>query len=129
MGHSEEQAGGTNNAIRWGTTYADGYADQPPRIVLNSRLVVTDIDGDGKKEVLAVKNIPLVKYIDFKHYIKANLAAYRFEGAGLVEIFKTRTINYCITDMQVDGKTLYLAAQKGQIKKFGEGTGRVLWFE
>ena len=129
LGHSEEQVGGTNNAVRWGTTYTDGYADQPPRIVLNSRLAVTDIDDDGKKEVLAVKNIPLVKHIDFKLYTKANLAAYRFDGSGLVEMFKTRTINYCVTDIQVDGKTLYLAAQKGQIKKFGEGTGRVLWFE
>ena len=126
---SDEQVGGTNNAIRWGTTYTDGGADQPPRIVLNSRLVVTDIDGDGKKEILAVKNIPLVKYIDFKLYIKANLAAYRPVADGLVEAYKTRTINYCITDMQVDGKTLYLAGQKGQIKKFGEGTGRIMWFE
>jgi hypothetical protein len=31
--------------------------------------------------------------------------------------------------MQVEGGTLYLAAQKGEIKNIGTGSGRIMWFE
>jgi hypothetical protein len=121
-----EKVGRTNNAIRWGKAYP---GEQPPRISFNARLVITDVDEDGKKEVLAATNTPMVKHMDFKVYVKGNITVYRIDGTSLIEAYKTKNIGYCITDMQTEGQTLYLAAQKGKIAKFGKRRGRIMWFE
>jgi hypothetical protein len=123
---SSEKAGGTNNAVRSGPTKPD---EQPPRVSLNSRLVMTDVDKDGKKDLLAVTNIPVTKYLDFWLYEKGNLTAYKIEGKTLTELYKSRNIPYCITDIQVNDQTIFLAGSKGKIARFGEESGRILWFE
>jgi hypothetical protein len=124
---SSEKVGGTNNAIRSGpVTRLD---DQPPRVSFNSRVVVADVEKNGKKDLVAVTNIPVTKYLDFWLYEKGNLVAYKIEGRSLTEAYKSRNIPYCITDMQVDGQTIFLACSKGNIFRFGEGSGRIMWFE
>jgi TolB-like protein len=124
---SSQKVGGTNNAIRAGPTIRPD--EQPPRVSFNSRVVVADVDKKGKKDILAVSNIALTKYLDFWLYEKGNLAAYEIQGASLTEIYKSRNIPYCITDIQADGQRIFLAASKGDIFKFGEGSGRIEWFE
>ena len=122
-----KKLGGTNNAIRLGDA-APG--DLPPRITFNSRLLITDIDGDGSKEILAIKNIPLVEHmLDFKVFIKSNLIAYRIEGTSLSPAWTTGDIDWCLTDMQAQGQTLFLAAQKGKISNIGKGSSQIMWFE
>jgi hypothetical protein len=124
----DKHLGGTNNAIRSGEP--TGRGDPPPRITFNSRLLATDIDGDGKKEIVAIKNIPLIKHVsNLKIYTKANLIAYRVEDGRLSPAFTTRDIGWCLTDMQVYGNTLFLAAQKGKIAKIGKESGQIMWFE
>lgn len=124
---SEKRLGGTNNAIRVGTAPP---GDIPPRIAFNGRVVVSDIDGDGKKEIVAVTNQPLVQHVrDFKVYVKGRLTAYSLEGEELVPAWKTRNMKYCLTDIQSEGGTLYLAAQKGKIEQITAGSSRILWFE
>jgi TolB-like protein len=123
---SADKVGGTNNAIRSGAATPDR---QPPRVSFNSRLVVTDVDKDGKKDLLAVTNIPMTKYLDFWLYEKGNLTALKIEGRSLTELYKSRSIPYCITDIQADGQTIFLAASKGEIARFGEGSGRIMWFK
>ena len=123
----DNKIGGTNNAI---SQKAVAPGRIVPKIFFNSRIVITDIDGDGKEEVLAIKNIPIIDNLEqFKVFIKSNIIAYRIDGTSLSSAWKTRRLNYCITDMQADGETLYLAAQKGKISKMGKGSGRILWFE
>ncbi|MBU2498464.1 MAG: VCBS repeat-containing protein [Proteobacteria bacterium] len=124
---SDERVGGTNNAI----TLKKRPADLTPRIAsFNSRIVLADIDKDGKKEVLLIDNIPLVDHlVTFRVMVESRLAAYRVEGASLVPKWKTREIPYCLMDMQVEGRTLFLAAQKGSISNIGAGSGRIMWFE
>ena len=124
--HSDDEVGGTNNAIRWGTEVGFNPA---PRVLLNSKLVFVDIDDDGKKELLAPANVPVVKHMDFKLYTKGTVAAYAMTGGSFTEAYKTRTISYCITDMAVEHNTLFMAVQKGKATKFGSGTGRILWFK
>lgn len=122
----DEKLGGSNNYIRSGFVRA---GDQPPANIVNSRVVVMDVDDDGKKEVLVVANNPLVGRLDFVVYYDGSIIAFKTEGATLVQAYKSGKIKYCLTDMQVQGKTLYLAGDEGQISNMSEGAGRIMWYE
>lgn len=122
----DERIGGTNNAIQVGEVMGD---DSKPWVSINSRLAVIDIDGDGKKELIAVKNSPQIGFLtDMLVYVKSQLVAYRIDGATLTRGWTTRQIPYCVTDMEAAGGTLFLAAQKGRLSKIGKGEGRIMWF-
>jgi hypothetical protein len=122
----DEKLGGSNNYIRSGFTRP---GDQPPANILNSRVVVMDVDDDGKKEVLVVANNPLVGRLDFVVFYDGSIIVFKTEGATLVQAYKSGKIKYCLTDMQVQGKTLYLAGNEGQISNMSEGAGRIMWYE
>ena len=123
----DKRLGGTNNAIRLGSAHPN---DPPSRIPFNSRLLITDIDGDGNKEILAIKNIPLVEHLlHFKVFTKSHLIAYRIEGTRLFPAWTTGNIDYCLTDMQAEGQSLFLAAQKAKMSNIGKGSGLIMWFE
>jgi len=123
----DKRLGGTNNAIRLGSA---NPGDPLPRIPFNSRLLITDIDGDGNKEILAIKNIPLVEHLlHFKVFTKSRLIAYRIEGTRLFPAWTTGNIDYCLTDMQAEGQSLFLAAQKAKMSNIGKGSGLIMWFE
>lgn len=125
--NGDKHLGGTNNAIALGDALP---GDPPPRIAFNSRLLVTDIDGDGKREILSIKNIPLIEHaLHFKVYTKSLLFVYRIEGQGLSPAWTTGNIDWCLTDMQTHGQTLFLAAQKGKVSNVGKGSSQIMWFE
>ena len=124
---SDKKIGGTNNAISLGEVDS---SLQPIRVSFNSRLVIKDIDGDGSTEILAIKNIPFIDHLrNFKLFRKSSLVAYRIDGTSLFRAWATREINYCLTDMQADGRGLFLAAQKGKLGKITKGSGLIMWFE
>ena len=124
----DEKIAGTNNAINIGEVHSPG--DDPPRVPLDSRLLITDIDGDGINEILATKNTPLVKYVEgLKIYTKSHLIAFRIEGTDLVPAWTTRQIDYCLVAIQAEGSALFLAAQKPKLTAFGKGSGLIMWFE
>ena len=127
--NGNKKLGGTNNTIRTGERTGPG--DLPPRVSFNSRLVITDLDADGRQEVLAAENIPLIEQTqDFRVYTKAKLTAFTIEGASLVPAWSTREISYCVTDMQADGSTLFLAAHKGQVvTALTKEYGYIMWFK
>jgi hypothetical protein len=123
----DKKLGGTNNAIELGDAEP---GDSPPRIAFNTRLLITDIDADGDREILAIKNIPLVEHVlHFKVYTKSLLIVYRIEGQRLSPAWTTGDIDWCLTDMQVQGQTLFLAAQKGKVSNVGKGSSQIMWFE
>ena len=124
----DKHLGGTNNAIALGEAEP---GEPPPRIAFNTRLLITDIDGDGKREILTIKNIPLVEHLlHFKVYTKSFLIVYRIEeGQRLSPAWTTGDIDWCLTDMQAQGQTLFLAAQKGKVSNIGKGSSRIMWFE
>ncbi len=123
----EKRIGGTNNAVRLDKSIR---GDLPPRIAFDPRLVFTDIDGDGRKELIAAKNIPLVQHLqDFKVFTKSQLIAYNHQGATLSPGWDTKEISYCLVDLQTDGRTLFLAAQKGQVSDLIKGSSRIMWFD
>ncbi len=124
---SEEKMGGTNNLVI-PARYFD--KDELIPIYINPRIVVKDINQDGKNEVVVIDNIPVGKYTKLLRTIeKSNIVVYRADPGSLVPILKSPRISYCLTDIQMEGKTLYLAAQRGKMIQFGEGSGAVIWFE
>jgi len=123
----KKELGGTNNAIRAGESEPDGIS---PRISFNSRLVLADIDGDGRRDVVAIENIPMIeKLLNFKVYVKSEVIAYRIEGTALSPAWSAGEIDYCVTDMQSDSRALFLAAHKGKISNIGKESGIIMWFE
>ena len=124
---SDEKIGGTDNSINVGVLDKN---QQPLRVSFNSRIAITDVDKDGKKEILVIKNIPMISGLQYlTAYLKSNLIAYSIEGTSLVQAWKTRTINYCLTDIQTEGETLFVAAQQGKFENISKGSGRIMWFE
>jgi hypothetical protein len=104
--------------------------DHIKQIYFNARVLVRDLNQDGKKEVLVIDNIPMSKYTQMLKIIeKSNIVAYALEPGRLAPLWKTPTFSYCITDMQTEGKTFFLTAQRGKMAKFGEGSGALFWFE
>jgi len=123
----EKDVGGTNNAVRLGNAPP---GELPPRITFNSRLILTDVDGDSSEEILAVQNIPLIEHTrDFRVYTKSRLIAYERQDSGFVPRWATGTIEYCIADVQVYGQTLFVAAHKGKVLNIGKETGCIMWVE
>jgi len=122
----DEKLGGTNNFIRSGKRNPD---EQPPANLVNGKVAVMDLDGDGKKEILVIANNPLIGKIDFVLYYDGSIIALKTEGSSLVQAYKSGKIKYCLTDMQVYGETLYIAGAEGEITNLVEGAGRIMWYE
>jgi hypothetical protein len=121
-----DEVGGTNNYLRVGKRNPD---DLPPVMAMNGKLVVMDVDDDGKKEILVVANDPTASRIDFVLYYDGRVIAFKPEGTTLVEAYKSGKIKYCLTDMAVHGKTLFVAGDEGEILNIAEGKGRIMWYE
>lgn len=123
----DNSIGGTNNAMQIGEP--SGPGESKPWVYINSRLVMTDIDGDGRKDLIAVKNRPLIGGIEnMLVYTKGRLLGYKLQGGSLVRAWITKQIPYCITDIQVSKNFLFIAAQKGRLKRFGKGRSHIMWF-
>jgi len=123
---SNERVGGTNNAIRFGKPFS---GDMLPRLSFNSRMAAVDVDNDGKKEILAITNLPLIGHLDFKLYVRGYLTAFKVQGRGLSQFYKTRTMDWCLSDIQTDQNTLFLSAQKGEWTNITEEIGRIMWYD
>jgi hypothetical protein len=124
----DEQLGGTNNYIRSGKGKANPD-DQPPANLINSKIAVMDVDNDGKKEILVVANNPLAGKIDFVIYYDGSVIVFKTEGSSLVQAYESGKIKYCLTDMAVHDKTLYLSGDEGEVLNTAEGKGRIMWYE
>lgn len=126
--NGDETLGGTNNAVA--LKQASTYKDEEIRFEIESPMIITDVDHDGKKELLAIKNISIVEILrDFKQYSTSQLVAYKIEGTGLNQAWVSREIPYCIMDMAIDGKTLYMAVAKSKMTDLSAGSSRIMWFE
>lgn len=133
---SDTTVGGTNNAIGAGVQDHEYSAtiDWKDLIPFNSRLVIMDVDRDGKSEILAVKNISAFGKVgdylkDTKIYDKAELNAYKINGKTLVPAWTSKEIDLSISDMQTDGRTLFLAKLKAKVSNMGKGSSDIAWFD
>jgi hypothetical protein len=124
----DDRLGGTNNTIRVGRKR--GFADVPWPTKFNARLVVSDLNGDGKPEVLAADNRAfLTDKLDVTVYTKGRLVAFRLDGTNLMQAYATGEIGYCVMDIQTGGQGIFIAAQKGKYEQITKGFGYVFWFD
>ncbi|MBW1998207.1 MAG: VCBS repeat-containing protein, partial [Deltaproteobacteria bacterium] len=118
-----EEMGGTQNTIN-----VEDEKDQPGQpgkdTLLNGRVILMDLDGDGNREVLAVKNIRLTNLLkEIPVYTKARLFAFKVQPGALIPSWTSRTVKYVINEIQADGPILVIAASKSR------STGQLLWFK
>ncbi len=110
---TEEVYGGSSNFLDFPKPpYASMWnIDTQPLYFLNMRILSYDTNGDGKKEIIIVKNMSPVGRImaNIKEFTSSEIYDLEWDGAGLVENWRTRKINgyvadYQITDMDNDGE-------------------------
>ncbi len=87
------------------------------REYLAMRLLVKDVNANGKKELIAVKNHEVARNIlaKFKYYNKSHIEILTWDGLGLTSIEKTNSISgnirdFTIGDFNNDGKDEFVAA-------------------
>jgi hypothetical protein len=126
--NDEESVGGSNNffTIKQIGTSVKGDGQ---RFEIESPMVIADMDRDGQKEVLAIKNIAFLEFLADKIYSASRIVAYKIKGSSLVQAWVSKEIQSCIMDMQVDGKTLYVATRKKASNILSTGSSNILWFE
>jgi TolB-like protein len=124
-----KELGGSNNAVEIGNV--EGQGDLAPRTEINGRVLVADVDNDGNKEVIAVKNIAIMDILErLRVYKTSRLIAYSVDkGTTLSRAWTTREIQYAIEDIQKEGTAIYLAGLKGQLSKMSAEKSRIMWFE
>lgn len=107
---SDDVFGGSNNYIE----NIDKNNPDDPRAksaYVNLRILTSDIDKNGKKEILIVKNLSSVGRL-FKHYklfTASEIYCLEWDGLGMSENWRTKKINgyvadYAVKDIDNDGQ-------------------------
>lgn len=127
---SDEVFGGSSNAIAYkkpGSTGSSNWADEEGNTYINVRILTYDINKDGKKEIIIVKNLSssgrLFKNV--KSFTKSEIYNLEYDGLGFIQNWKTRPIQGYVSDYQFkdvdnDGRNeivLALVLGTGQVAK------------
>ncbi|MBE9547567.1 MAG: VCBS repeat-containing protein [Proteobacteria bacterium] len=101
---SDDVFGGSNNCIELpGTRGGDeDAADEEDVTFINVRILTYDINNDGKKEIIMVKNLSSVGRIfkNLKVFTASEIYNLEWDGLGLLENWRTRKINGYVADYQ-----------------------------
>ena len=101
---SDEVFGGSNNCLELdvlGGPRSD-EADEPEDRYANVRILTYDINKSGKKEIIIVKNLSSSNRLfkNIKAFTKSEIYDLEWDGLGMVENWKTRTIQGYVSDYQ-----------------------------
>jgi len=109
---SDEMYGGSNNALQ--PEFATGTRNSTTQADLtffNLRIMTYDLNKDGKKEVILVKNLSSTGRVlkNAPLYTGAEVYAFEWDGLGLSELWRSRKINgyaadFTIKDIDNDGQ-------------------------
>ncbi|MFQ5961588.1 MAG: FG-GAP repeat domain-containing protein [Candidatus Methylomirabilales bacterium] len=79
---------------------AEEHPDKKERYFVHPPLVVTDLDGDGKRELVAVRNLSSAGYIvkNFVLYDKSRVVALRWGGVGFQVAWETQELEGYVSD-------------------------------
>jgi TolB-like protein len=109
---SDEVFGGSNNYVYLGDTLktTDTIA-APEKVFIKERILTYDIDGNGKREVIVVKNLSPVGRMmkNARLFTRSEIYDLEWDGLGLAENWKTKkiqgyVIDYQFKDIDNDGK-------------------------
>jgi hypothetical protein len=135
-----DRYGGTNTFFDRESVPESGRWDgtEPgKRVYLHGRIVILDLDGDGRAEVIVNKNHSATGYLvdRVRVYDRAEIYDLVWDGMMLAENWRTRAIPGYIADYQVedfdnDGKRELVVAMVSQSKLLARPTdSHVLFFE
>ena len=118
---SGEHYGGSDIYYSLGSAGSD---TAEKRVYLPPRLLVKDLDGDGKSEVIVSRNTFQLNIVEkLRRYDRARLVDLVWQGMGLVESWETPEIagyisDYQIRDIDNDGRDeiLMTAVSKGVLR-------------
>ncbi|MEA3428579.1 MAG: FG-GAP-like repeat-containing protein [Thermodesulfobacteriota bacterium] len=102
---SADVFGGSNNLLDMdlrGPKPSDDEVDAPENQYVNVRILTYDINKDGRKEIIIVKNLSASKRL-FKNtraFTKSEIYDLEWDGLGMVENWRTRTIQGYVADYQ-----------------------------
>ncbi len=125
---SDEIFGGSNLYVDYVGQETTGGATEDQRAFMNARILTYDTNGDGKKEIIIVKNIsPGGNFLKkVRIYTSSEIYNMEWDGLGLVENWRTRKINGYVADYQFkdvdnDGeKEIVMALVLSTGRAFGE---------
>ncbi len=101
---TDEVYGGSSNFLDYPKPqFASPNIDTQPLYFINTRILTYDINKDGKREVIVVKNISPTGRIlgNVKVFTSSEIYNLEWDGAGLVENWRTRKINGYVADYQI----------------------------
>ena len=101
---SDEQFGGSNSIFT--PAFASGtrsMTDAPDAIYMNPRILTYDLNQDGKKEVLVVKNISATGRVlkNMPLFTSSEVYSLEWDGVGLSEVWRTKKISGYVADYQI----------------------------
>lgn len=101
---SDEQYGGSNSGFQ--PAYAAGtrsMVDAPDMIYMRPRIQTYDLNKDGKREVIVVKNISAMGRVmkNMQLFTSAEVYNLEWDGLGLAEVWRTKKISGYVADYQL----------------------------
>jgi len=101
---SDEEFGGSNNVFK--PAFASGtrsMTDSPDLIYMKPRILTYDLNKDGKKEVIVVKNLSAMGRVmkNMPLFTSAEVYNLEWDGLGLAEVWRTRKISGYVADYQI----------------------------
>ena len=101
---SDDVYGGSNSSIK--PAFAVGsrsMADSPDLIFMNPRILTYDLNKDGKKKVIVIKNLSAMGRVlkNMPLFTSAEVYSLEWDGLGLAEVWRTRKINGYVADYQI----------------------------
>jgi TolB-like protein len=101
---SDEMYGGSNNALK--PEFMAGtrnITDQADLTFFNLRMITYDLNKDGKKELVLVKNLSATGRImkNAPLFTGAEVYAFEWDGLGLSELWRSRRISGYAADFQI----------------------------
>lgn len=102
MWKSEDVFGGSNVFFDTGVDMANEDNEKDRRSYINLRILTNDLNKDGKKEILIVKNISSLGRVlkEVKMFASSEIYSLEWDGLGMLENWKTRKINGYVADYQ-----------------------------
>ncbi|MBN1829126.1 MAG: VCBS repeat-containing protein [Deltaproteobacteria bacterium] len=100
---SDEQYAGSDNSFDLIRNQGSDSKALPVTYYLNGRLLTYDIDKNGKKEIIVVKNhAPGGRVMDsLRFFSSGEIYNFEWDGMGLAEKWKTRKLQGYVADYQI----------------------------
>ncbi len=101
---SDEVYGGTNSSFT--PAFAAGtrsMADAPDSIYMKPRILTYDLNKDGKKKVIVIKNLSAMGRVlkNMPLFTSAEVYNLEWDGIGLDEVWRTKKISGYVADYQI----------------------------